>query len=1575
MDYNEYKFRHTYGKDDTNFYQEKKILDSANISITIFRDSIFKDYEKSQKNLDFFRKNSDMQENSSKKKRFQKKYLDINVRYKKKKSQKIRQNHFEKGLILSLLEKVLLFKKELDINFFDSKLKCLKLHLDNISMIIKKHIQIVINDLIKDFPLLKEHKIVQIMKSYIDVINSFLETQPFYFYREVKDVFLNQLDQNRIDMINAYKEIEQNNFLGTNYSLKKYLLSKKNYILDFIYNITNCILFSLTKLYYETDYYSLIISSLNLKVVFGLVSFIEKDIYDSTLPNANKLHNYKILHIIDHLINLSRNFYKTYANDEESIYYKGINSLSKYLLNNIVQYIPKCNVLKIPKNILVFHEESLYKESYKYKIYKNYLFKFKNYNNQLLKIFKLYYNSKLIFWKNILFQLEDNKIDKLCCRVCEGKIPLNDFILHVNYCKEKKIVSEKNHEHKKKLKHYLKLLELYRIKINTGIFDSNKNFFFQAQEVNEVIKKIKNQDNNNNNNINDLYLVSNDNENDINSINNYIQVLQQIFTFEKDKNINYYENKKEQLKFLMNMCYLCLIIYVSNKFTNNSEGEISEIFGNIFAISLEKIMNILLLFYIKENIDKNHELKHFQNCKDNIEFKPIIKDAKKNFLATLKNIYGPHKLLFNDKNSLFSKKYRKKNNNENINDNPNVFQHLLNKHKTRLSLNYAIFSNKKMNNYDFGNSFNNISISTNSNTELSKKKFKEEIPLNVHMSANIKNVYSFGFFNKKTNISPFNLDSKRHNNINIKKESNISLFKIKNYLKNRIISNNNLSSKINPDNNQIEENKLDISNIILSEENSNTNNNNIEDSLSSLNDSSISFKRSYFMCDNNCNNSINSSSISSVESDSNSCNNISPIFDDKYANNKNIRPIKSKFSFQKNEIQMDENNNKMTVKDFSNFKGENGNEDNSFIDLKENVFIDSDVEFDDKEDEKGQDKYGNIFIDLKDEEKKGDSGDDYNLSSIIDNENIESKKSFKNNIPKLKEIEPGEAQKKFNEKISLVIEELLTYMDKEIKENKTNYINNPEDNKNKIFFSKTNIKTQTFNDIADTELIERKTCNNNTDNLMIHKIEEKKKYKEEILKFKMSNINDNMNNNDNNNGNSPIHRYEYNNTIFKNSNKNINDEKMGIYNNNKNQNMENDYELSVCRVHNRGLKISSFKLILPIAKGGYGSVALYKKISTGDFYAIKSVNIKSMKEKNLSKTLKQEQNILKEINSDYIVNSYFIFKDKKNYYYVMEYLPGGDVFKLLSSIILPESTIQLILAETILGINYLHKIHIIHHDIKPENILITKDGHFKLSDFGLSKTIKEDCNYDLYIKNFQNLEFMHHNSELASEDIDNETSQAVGTLNYMAPELFTDEYPEGPNIDYWSVGVVLYELYSFKVPFEAETQEQTRQNIIEMKINWDNLLNDEIKKQYKNIDYGIDLIKKFLVKNPLDRWGDNNLKDIKNHPFFKGFNWENIQKIKNTPVMKYLKKLVGETNKKIKEQMEKNENIEDNNDKNTLPCELDFELDEESEESNFTERLDNLTKRNNELIRMKFKKKEFHFKEIKDKDSLFLELK
>jgi serine/threonine protein kinase len=126
-----------------------------------------------------------------------------------------------------------------------------------------------------------------------------------------------------------------------------------------------------------------------------------------------------------------------------------------------------------------------------------------------------------------------------------------------------------------------------------------------------------------------------------------------------------------------------------------------------------------------------------------------------------------------------------------------------------------------------------------------------------------------------------------------------------------------------------------------------------------------------------------------------------------------------------------------------------------------------------------------------------------------------------------------------------------------------------------------------------------------------------------------------------------------------------------------------------------GNKFSNFKLILPIAKGGYGTVGLYKKISTGDLYTIKSVDINKMKERKLSKTLQNERNIMKEISSDYVVTTYYLFKDKVKFYFVMEYLPGGDVYKLLSSIFLPFTTIQLIVAETLLAVNYLHSKNII----------------------------------------------------------------------------------------------------------------------------------------------------------------------------------------------------------------------------------------------------------------------------------------
>ena len=959
---------------------------------------------------------------------------------------------------------------------------------------------------------------------------------------------------------------------------------------------------------------------------------------------------------------------------------------------------------------------------------------------------------------------------------------------------------------------------------------------------------------------------------------------------------------------------------------------------------LQKTINIHLLLYINENIDKNHAITKFENYVEDKHkiLKPIIINSKNNTLSKLRSTYNP---AFKKEIKLLSTQKSILPQNKKISDNSkiSIFQNLLNKFKTSISLNNTIFLSKKGEANDFVNYFN---------TELNINKFREENHLKGRIHIKIEdNFDSPGFFNKKTsyNTTSSLLDLKRNNKINIQKEANISLFKINNFIKSKIKSNKNYLNFIAENEEKNDLSKNNLSSVILSEE-ANNNNNNIEESLdNSLNDSSISIKNNNSP-ENQSYNSINSSSLSSFDSECNSCN-ISPILDSKNFNSKEIKPIKSKFFIKINGVSLSDKNKNSN--DFENCK------EGSFFDSKEKINIDSDFESKEKK----------SF--LKESENVGEI-DNCNFDFVSDRESLNHSKEI---ISKIFGKSSDDTQKKFNEKIYKLLGELLSFkeeennkdkisLNKKIDKDNKNIISKPIMIYNNNYYEKFNKnmndkKINDFTELLKSDIIEEEKNKCQKENYKT--INNENYEKNELTKKYNFNTENNI---------SSIHKNNKYNNIMKNLVNNIIEEEKNNMNVLKNPpNIVKENDLAVCKVPNRTLKISSFKLILPLAKGGYGSVALYKKISTGDFYAIKSVNINSMKEKKLSKTLKQEQNILKEINSDYIVNSYFIFKDKKNYYYAMEYLPGGDVFKLLSSIILPESTIKLILAETILGINYLHKMHIIHHDIKPENILITKDGHFKLSDFGLSKTMKEDSIYDSYIKNFQNVEFISEKKELSFEEDGNETSQAVGTLNYMAPELFTDEYPEGPDIDYWSVGVVLYELYSFKLPFEGETQEETRKNIIEMKINWDNLLNEDIKKQYENINDGIDLIKKFLVKNPNERWGDNHLKDIKNHSFFKGLNWDNIQKIKNAPVMKYLKKVVGETNKKIKEQMEKIGNNDNN-----LPCELDYNT-EEDDISNYTERVDNLTKKNNELIRMKFKKKEYHFIDIKEKDSLFLDLK
>ena len=158
-----------------------------------------------------------------------------------------------------------------------------------------------------------------------------------------------------------------------------------------------------------------------------------------------------------------------------------------------------------------------------------------------------------------------------------------------------------------------------------------------------------------------------------------------------------------------------------------------------------------------------------------------------------------------------------------------------------------------------------------------------------------------------------------------------------------------------------------------------------------------------------------------------------------------------------------------------------------------------------------------------------------------------------------------------------------------------------------------------------------------------------------------------------------------------------------------------------------------------------------------------------------------------------------------------------------------------------------------------------------------------------------------------------------------------------------------------------KTQEETRNNIIGLKIDWKKLINDNIVKIYGNYDSAIDLIKKFLKENPSERWGDKNLDEIKNHKFFEGFNWDDTQNIKNETIKEYVKQRVKENNNKTKELSLKSKAKKENGEKHDkiedgYPSIIETNLTENEEKYFFTERLNNLNKKNKEIIKKKITK-------------------
>jgi serine/threonine protein kinase len=197
-----------------------------------------------------------------------------------------------------------------------------------------------------------------------------------------------------------------------------------------------------------------------------------------------------------------------------------------------------------------------------------------------------------------------------------------------------------------------------------------------------------------------------------------------------------------------------------------------------------------------------------------------------------------------------------------------------------------------------------------------------------------------------------------------------------------------------------------------------------------------------------------------------------------------------------------------------------------------------------------------------------------------------------------------------------------------------------------------------------------------------------------------------------------------------------------------------------------------------------------------------------------------------------------------------------------------------------LALEYLHSKDIIHRDLKPENIIISNDGHFKLTDFGVSEVG--------LLKSKTHLSDMEHGFN--SEEYSVDPNKILGTENYLAPEVIKEESIT-KEVDYWALGVLIYELFTGKLPFGADSTSKIFDNILNVNIDWS--VFDSLKLKD---DYAKDLINKLLVVNPNFRWGSRQVSQIKDHPFFNGFDWKGVKAIRDTTVMKHVKTRVEEFN-------------------------------------------------------------------------------
>lgn len=283
----------------------------------------------------------------------------------------------------------------------------------------------------------------------------------------------------------------------------------------------------------------------------------------------------------------------------------------------------------------------------------------------------------------------------------------------------------------------------------------------------------------------------------------------------------------------------------------------------------------------------------------------------------------------------------------------------------------------------------------------------------------------------------------------------------------------------------------------------------------------------------------------------------------------------------------------------------------------------------------------------------------------------------------------------------------------------------------------------------------------------------------------------------------------------------------------------------------KALKIEDFELLKVVGKGSFGKVMQVSKKDTHRIYALKTIRKAHIISRSEVAHTLAERSVLSQINNPFIVPLKFTFQSPEKLYFVLAFVNGGELFHHLQK----EQRFDInrsrfYTAELLCALECLHGFNVIYRDLKPENILLDYSGHIALCDFGLCKLDMKD---------------------------EDRTNTFCGTPEYLAPELLLGQgYTK--TVDWWTLGVLLYEMLTGLPPFYDENTNEMYRKILSEPLHFPG---PEIVPPAAK-----DLLTKLLNRKPEQRLGANGAAEIKAHPFFHSIDWRKLLQRKYEPTFK-----------------------------------------------------------------------------------------